>query len=240
MNLRKDKVFNEFLSKNYSLVRSIDLLLEVEFPLLFSFTSQNKVYLAYVLSFKRRQKSLEVVVVETNNEELLNLVSKRISIRSVLIKSGLNKTIEISKTHNIMYDLTHDVLEKLPNENFFLEEDLPNTVDLIQKQNIFKNRIQNQSEFEYTKLFNEKIELRSEENEVFSSKIFKKYLTKNTNVEYLEHLGITRLKNNTQIFHEDNFFIPFREDDKTFTKTVFKMFPEVKKIFYNRGENNEY
>lgn len=143
MKIRDNTTFKTLLQKNFDFIRDTDILLEVDFPILFSFDADNKSYLAYVTDFKRRKKFLEILFVETNNHTLLELVSEEISLRNALTKFN-NKLVSSATCTDVSMN---DILSKLPEDDFYLTELLPNRVDIVDKRRIFKQKIQFENQF---------------------------------------------------------------------------------------------
>lgn len=138
MNIRNDITFCNLLSTDFEFIRNVEVLLEVDFPLVFSFNANdNKLYLAYVLNYKRRKKTLNILYVETNYQALHELLNKEISLKSVLTQS----TIKTLYSHN-KYDMTDfELLEVLPKDNFFLTELLPNKIDIVYQRYKVKKQL---------------------------------------------------------------------------------------------------
>ncbi|PER97019.1 hypothetical protein [Bacillus cereus] len=148
MNVRSISTFDRRLGENFKFIRSVDVLLEVDFPLVFSFDADdNKNYLAYVLKFKRRKKILELLVVETNYQILLDLASQKISLKQAL-------TINTQKyitDEGILEASPQDLLEQLPDDDFYLTELLPNRIDISEKKGIFAEKLRFYAEY-YSKI----------------------------------------------------------------------------------------
>lgn len=152
MDIRNYKEYDELLSTNFPIIRDREVYLDIDFPILFSFTSLNKTFLAYVLKYKRRKKELVIVVSETTNYEILDLITQRLSIHEIIAKNfhSVWKTEQQAFKIETKQLLQFDIVEKLPDPEFMLEESLPNKIDLIFKQNLIKDKI----DFEITNLKN--------------------------------------------------------------------------------------
>ncbi len=143
MNLRNINTFDERLSQYFRLIRNVETLLEVDFPLVFSFEADdNKSYLAYVLNFKRRKKILEMLVVETNYQILHDLSSQRVSLKQALIAP----TQKYITNDGLVETLPQDYLEQLPDDDFYLTELLPNRVDISVIHKRFADKLKSQNE----------------------------------------------------------------------------------------------
>ncbi|WP_217597871.1 hypothetical protein [Cohnella sp. GbtcB17] len=133
MNIRNELAFNRILSHDFEFIRNIEVLLEVNFPLVFSFdANENKKYLAYVVDFKRRKKILNIMFVETSNETLYDLLDQNISLRTALTK---NRPYIVYSDGKEIYD---DINELLPKDNFLLTELIPNSIDIVSKKQRIK------------------------------------------------------------------------------------------------------
>lgn len=138
MKLRNNGTFDMLLGQNFEFVRSLDVLLEVDFPILFSFDADdNKSYLAYVLNFKRRKKVLDILFVETNNQTLLDLLSEKMSLKQALTAT----TQKYITSEGVLDPTTEKLIDQLPDDDFYITELLPNRVDVLEKQMIFRERI---------------------------------------------------------------------------------------------------
>lgn len=208
MNIKRNATFSELLSSHFEFIRDVEVLLEVDFPIIFSFSAADKQYLAYVTEFKRRKKSLNVLYVETDYETLLELVSQNISVKDALLKkSGGLLSKKESLLENELDLNASTLISLLPKDTFYLSELLPNQVDIIEKKNQF---------FEINKLLNTfrtfKISKKSyQKTSVFFNKsellqrfeslmVDKDYMTKNT--KFTKNNHVTNHVINRKVYEE--------------------------------------
>lgn len=171
MYLKIEQDASNMISKNFNFIRNVEVLLDVDFPLLFSFNTieknVEKTYLAYVLEFKRKtrrsDKMLEMYIVETTSETILNLLSQQINLRTALASNNklcinLNEILDADSV---------EIQSKLPRETFFLTKLLPNRIDIEDKKNMFKEKL------ESAKLFNTEIMNRDFIRNEFLNRSFK-------------------------------------------------------------------
>lgn len=189
MSIRREIAFCNVLKKNFKFIRNIEILLEVNFPLLFTFNANdNKNYLAYVVDFKRRKKVLNIMYTETDDETIYELLSQQISLRKALTKYN-KKTIYSYGLECIEYADPDSVL---PDDDFYLTELLPNNVDIVLKKYLLQKRMEMMNNYEDatlksnqfldSKYLNSRIKYlemeRLNKHELIEAKIIKNYINK--------------------------------------------------------------
>ncbi|RAI85647.1 hypothetical protein DET54_1212 [Paenibacillus pabuli] len=143
MNIRSEITFNKVMNREFDFIRNIEVLLEVNFPLIFSFEANERMYLGYVLDFKIRKKILNIMIVETDDETIYGLLDQKIS---------LNRALTRRKPYIIYSDkeeIYQDINKVLPDENFLLTELLPNSVDIIEKKNRIAYLLESKQNYHY-------------------------------------------------------------------------------------------
>jgi hypothetical protein len=131
------KIINQIIRRDYNLVRDVEVLLHVNFPILFTFVSDvDKTYIAYVVKYKKRSGNLELICLETDNQTIYGLVSQRISIKNAFNKNDVRylSTTEVTRAEIELSAI-------LPSDDFYLTELLPNTVDITQKRKKILNKL---------------------------------------------------------------------------------------------------
>ncbi|MGX8235732.1 hypothetical protein [Exiguobacterium undae] len=130
--LNRSNNFKELLSKEFDFIRKFEVLLGIDFPILFSFTSNEKEFIGYVLEFKRLTPKLEIYFVETNIDKIIDLLSSNISLNEIL-NSNNPKCINLEKRVD-----PNDALikQKLPKNNFYLTSLIPNNIDIEEHKEV--------------------------------------------------------------------------------------------------------
>lgn len=159
------KNFNSILGNNYKYIRNYNIILDVEFPILFTFESNNKLFLVYVLEYKRIKKKFEFFITETKYDHIIELINQKRSLNSILY-SDLENSWCVN-TKNITQDINDEILKKLPQKEFYISPLLPNKIDLEETQLLIKNNIRERNLVEY--VVNQEI---LDEERLFSNKKF--------------------------------------------------------------------
>lgn len=182
-NLMLNNNFLKVLTKKFNFIRKIDVLLSVDFPILFSFNSDGKYFLGYVLEFKRFNPKLEIYFVETTIDKLILLLGSKITLDEIL-QSENPSCINLEKELDVS---NKDIQNKLPKNNFYLTPLIPNSIDIEKTKNLLVaseeryikfiynsiekrklDTVQNSLDSKYIKSSNELIDLDLESMEIQS------------------------------------------------------------------------
>lgn len=121
------------IGKQFKFVRNINIIFDIDFPILFTFEARDVVYLAYTVDYSPLKLVAKVIVVPSSLKSVLELVTERKSIQSVLIENDnftiLNMNIK-KKNLEIQEVLKSEVEEYFPSNNFMLTKVVPNRINL--------------------------------------------------------------------------------------------------------------
>lgn len=145
MSFKIQQDFLNMIEEKFNFIRDIEILLDIDFPLLFSFNAieknTEKTYLAYVLEFKKKRRSydkvLEMYIAETDSNTIVNLLEQEISLRKALsVQNTLHFTLD-----KILDATSFETQSKLPKETFYLTKVLPNRIDIDETKIVFQEKI---------------------------------------------------------------------------------------------------
>ena len=129
----------------YSQPSECNVLLDISFPIIFSFRVRNFLFLCYTLRY-RRGKAMSLLISPTEYNTLYSLVSGSLGIQEAL---GENLLYIQRKNCSDDFALRHVSYKRiysfLPEKNYYLTDNIPNKSDLSYLKNYYLNK-RNESE----------------------------------------------------------------------------------------------
>lgn len=134
---------NQFLQKlismqrsnqpSNSLIKNVNVFLDVVDPVLVSYEDVNGVHVLYLIEHKRIKKTYTFLKIETNYEVLEDILNQRKPLSNVFSKNMKKVYLNLKKRFTRYSDINlSEAIDKnfIPEETFYLDKKYPNRINL--------------------------------------------------------------------------------------------------------------